>query len=96
MTIDSRIVLPIDALTATTPKALRAQILTQLATMSSKVPGKLRQNKRRYKHYFDPNFWTMPKFSFGQFVYVDSPPLVTLPTDSNSDQYKKVLPGAYG
>lgn len=38
----------------------------------------------------------MPKFSLGQIVYVDRPPLVTLSTDRNADKLGKLLPRTYG
>lgn len=38
----------------------------------------------------------MPKSSIKQLVYVNRPPLVKIPIDSNADKYKEELPRAYG
>lgn len=89
-------VLLIGALEATMPKGLRVRLLAKLVTVFQSLSGNLRQNQCRYKHSFDQKDQAMPKFSFEQLVHVDRSPLVTSPTDSKADKFKKLLPRAYG
>lgn len=96
VTIDGPTALLTDALTATTPEALRTRFLAHLASMSPKVSGKLQNWQRPYKDYFDQQIRTMPKIHIGQMVYGHRPPFATSSTGNSSDNYNKLLTKAYG
>lgn len=96
LTIDRSTILPRNNRTATTPKARMVCLLAQLSAMSRNVLDNLRQNQRLYEKYFNQKIRTMPKFSVGQMVCVDRPPLDTLYTESNAEKLNKLLPRADG
>lgn len=94
MTINSPTVLPIDYLTAKTPKYVSVRLLAQLAKMSHQVSRDLRPNQCQYNKYFDRRIWTMRRFSVEQLIYADLLVLVTLPIGRNAEKYNKLLPWA--
>lgn len=74
---------------------LGVRLLAEPVTISPTLFSNLCQDRRRYKEYFDEKHQTMSNLLLGQLLYVDRPPLISLITDSNVENYNKMLPIAY-
>lgn len=81
-TIDSAAIQPTEVSTVTRTSVMSSRVLTELVTILSRVPGKLRKGQRFYKRYFDQNIQTGPKLSVALYTYVECPPLIISITDS--------------
>lgn len=76
-TIDRPTVLPTGADIATNHVILRQNIQAQLATMRTKVSGKLANKQAHYNHYFNKKIRSLLAFTAGHMVYVNQPPFTT-------------------
>lgn len=94
--IDDPMALSNDAFTAKTRKALRTRLLVQVISTLGNMSSKLHYSHRRFRNYLTDHSGLRPDFILDKMVYVERPPLSTLPTHSNAGNYNKLLPSEHG